>query len=137
MSRNLTIDVNVNPNAQPKPTEAKVTTTRESSEISSRTTNNIVSTTLIISLARRAASVAASNIGELTGSKTLQRKSQAIGSIAALGIATINNPLTAGIALSFQIGQQAIVAGIENRNIANQANYNRILRTATYNNGRK
>jgi len=130
MSRNLSINVNVNPNGAASATQTRVTQSPESNEIEQRTAKNYVATAAIISVVQRGIGAAASNIGELTGSSTAARKTAAAGRIIALGYAATINPGT-------QLATQGIQRAIENRNVQNEAEYNRILRTATYNGGRK
>lgn len=137
MSRNLVIDVNVNPNGQPKPTEAKVTTTNEALNIQNKTNNNAIQSAVLLNIARRGVSVATSNIGQLTGSQSAQRKTQATATLITYGLAALDNPMVAGLALAFEIGTAGIDRAIENRNIQNEVQYKRQLRTATYNNGRR
>lgn len=137
MSRNLVIDVNVNPNSQPKPTETRVTATNEALNIQNKTANNAVQSVLLLNIARRGVSVATSNIGQLTGSQSAQRKTQAAATLVTYGLAAIDNPMVAGLALAFELGTAAIDRAIDNRNIQNEVQYKQVLRTATYNNGRK
>lgn len=137
MSRNLVIDVNVNPNSQPKPTEARVTTTNEALDANNKKRNNDIEAAVALSVIRRGISIATANIGELTGNRTAQRKVQGFTTMATYGIAAIDNPLAAGLTLALQIGTNAIERALENRNVQNEVEYNRVLRTATYNNGRK
>ena len=137
MSRNLVIDVNVNPNGQPKPTEAKVTTTNEALNIQNKTNNNAIQSAVLLNIARRGVSVATSNIGQLTGSQSAQRKTQATATLITYGLAALDNPMVAGLAFAFEIGTAAVDRAIENRNIQNEVQYKQQLRTATYNNGRR
>ena len=137
MNSNLTIDVNVNPNGVASPTETKTTETPESKEIQQRTAKNYIAGSAILSVAQRGLSVAASNIGEVTGNRTAARKASAAGRLIALSYAAATNPAVALGAITTQLGIQLFQTAIENRNVANEANYNRTLRTATYNNGRK
>ena len=137
MSRDLNINVNVNPNGVSAPTETKVTTTPEQEQLDNNGLDSIISAGAIIAVTQRGLSVAAANIGELTGNSTAARKTAALSQLVSLGYAASINPLAAAAALSFQIGTRAIQTAIENRNIQNDVEYNRILRTATYNNGRK
>jgi hypothetical protein len=137
MSRDLSINVNVNPNGVASATQTKVTQSPESNEIEQRTAKNYIAASAIISVVQRGIGAAASNIGELTGSSTTARKTAAAGRIIALGYAATINPVAAGIALGTQLATQGVQRAIENRNVQNEAEYNRILRTATYNGGRK
>jgi hypothetical protein len=137
MSRNLVIDVNVNPNSQPLPTETRVTTTNEALSTQSKTGKNAVQSAILLSVARRGISVATSNIGQLTGSQSAQRKAQTTATLITYGLAAIDNPLVAGLSLAFEIGTAAVDRAIDNRNVQNEVQYKQQLRTATYNSGRK
>ncbi len=137
MSRDLAINVNVNPNGVASPTQTRTTETPQSKEIEQRTTKNNIATTAIISIAQRGISAAASNIGQVTGNRSAARKAAAIGRLVTLTYAASVNPLAAGFLFATQFANQQLQTGLENRSVANEAEYNRILRTANYNNGRK
>jgi hypothetical protein len=137
MNSNLTIDVNVNPNGVASPTQTKISETPESNQIESRTAKNYIATSAILSVVQRGIGVAASNIGAVTGNRTAARKASAAGRLIALTYAAATNPAVGLVAISTQLGTQLFQTAIENRNVQNEANYNRALRTATYNNGRK
>ena len=137
MSRDLRIDVNVNPNGVASPTQTKVTETPQSTEIQNRTSGNAIQGAAITSLVQRGARIGTANIGELTGNKSLQRNAQFATGIATLGILGIKNPLAALTLAGFQLGQTAIQASIQNRNIEIQRDYNRQVRLATHNNSRR
>lgn len=137
MNSNLTIDVNVNPNGVGSPTETKISETPENAKIEQRTAKNYIAGSAILSVAQRGISLASSNIGDITGNRTAARKASAAGRIIALTYAGFTNPVVALFAISTQLGTQILQTSIENRNVQNEANYNRTLRTATYNNGRK
>jgi hypothetical protein len=76
MSRDLRIDVNVNPNGVASPTQTRTTETPEANQIQNRTAGNYVAASAIVSLVQRGISRAASNIGELTGNSTAARKNR-------------------------------------------------------------
>jgi hypothetical protein len=137
MSRDLRIDVNVNPNGVASPTQTKTTETPVANQIQNRTAKNYVEAAAILSIIQRSIGRASSNIGELTGNSTAARKTASAGRIVALTYAASINPGAALLTLGTQIATQAVQRSIENRNVANEAEYNRILRTATYNSGRK
>lgn len=137
MSRDLNINVNVNPNGVASPTQTKLTPTPEQTQFEPKGLDSSVKAAAIIGVAQRGIGIAAANIGQLTGNSSAQRKTAALGRVVALGYAAFVNPAIAGAALAFTIGNDAVQRAIENRNVANEAEYNRVLRTATYNNGRK
>ncbi len=137
MNSNLTIDVNVNPNGVASPTQTKVSESPESNQIQQRTAKNTIAGTAVLSVVQRGIGVAASNIGAITGNRTAARKTAAVGRIIALGYAAAINPAVAIGSFTLQLGMHIMQTAIENRNVQTEANYNRALRTATYNNGRK
>jgi hypothetical protein len=137
MNSNLVIDVNVNPNGAASPTQTKTSTTPESNQIQKRTQNNPIASAAIFSVVQRGIGIAAANIGAITGNRTVARKTAAAGQLIALGAMAITNPIGAGITATMQVTLASMQIAIENRNVQNEANYNRALRTATYNNGRK
>lgn len=137
MSRDLSIDVNVNPNGVSSPTQTRVTETPQATDIRNRTAQNAAVTAVVVQAAQRGLSLATAQIGELTGNKTLQRNIQTASSIGVLGILAVKNPLTAAAFAAFDVGSAAVTAAITNRNQQIQRDYNRQLRLSTYNSGRK
>jgi hypothetical protein len=137
MSRDLSINVNVNPNGAASPTQTRITQPPESTEIANRTFQNAALAGAIASTARRSLSIGIANIGELTGSRSTQRAVQATNQIATLGLVALKNPI-AGIALAVtQATTFAISTGIENRNLEADIRYQQTLRSATHNNSRR
>lgn len=137
MSRDLNINVNVNPNGVASPTQTKVTQPPQSLEVENRSKGNPIKAAAIISVVQRGASIGISNIGELTGNKSLQRNAQFAANLATLGIAGFVNPAAAVSLAVFQVGQAAISASIANRNLGIQRDYNRQVRQAIHNNNRR
>lgn len=137
MSRDLSIDVNVNPNGVAGPTQTRITETPQSTDIANRTARNAAVTAAIVQTAQRGLNIGLANIGELTGNKRLQRNLQTASSLAVLGILAIKNPLTAAAFAAVDVGNAAISRAIQNRNQQLQVDYNRQLRLATFNNGRR
>jgi hypothetical protein len=137
MSRDLRIDVNVNPNGVASPTQTRVTETPEATSIQNRTVGNAAVVGAISSVAQRGIRIAAANIGELTGSRTLQRNIQATSRIATLGTTALINPLAAGVLAATQLATFSISQAIENRNLESDIRYQQQLRGATHNNGRR
>jgi hypothetical protein len=137
MNSNLTIDVNVNPNGVASPTQTKISESPESNKIQQRTAGNAIQSAAIISVVQRGARIGIANIGELTGNKSLQRNAAFVSNAATLGLLAIKNPLAALTLATLQVGQAAISAGINNRNVAIQRDYNRQVRLATHNNNRR
>lgn len=137
MSRDLSINVNVNPNGVSSPTQTKVTESPIITENQPKGLDSTIKAGAIIAVAQRGLGIAASNIGELTGNRNAARKTAAIGQLVSLGYAAAINPVLAAGALAFQVGTAATQRALENRNVQNEVQYNRQLRTATYNNGRK
>jgi hypothetical protein len=76
MSRDLRIDVNVNPNGVASPTQTRTTETPEANQIQNRTAGNAMWKRLLhcSQLVQRGISRASSNIGELTGNSTAAKK---------------------------------------------------------------
>ncbi len=137
MSKNLSIDVNVNPNGVASPTETRVTEQPESTKSTQRTMGNAAVVAGISRVAQQSLRLATSNIGAITGSKTLQRQIQNATMIANLGVTAMLNPLAAGVMITSQLASKAIQIGIENRNTEADIRYNQILRSTTYNNSRR
>lgn len=137
MNRELTINVNVNPNGQPQPTETQVTSTPQQEETSRRFVERSAIAAVSFQIARRGARIVTANIGELTGNKTLQRNTQAVSSAVLLGVVAFKNPVVAGILLATQATSAVASNLIEIRNQSFQIEYNRKLRTAVHNNGRR
>jgi len=137
MSRDLSINVNVNPNGVASPTQTRITEAPESNEIQNRTAGNAIQSAAIISVVQRGARIATSNIGELTGNKSLERNARFVSSAATFGLLGLKNPIAALTLATFQIGQTALQASITNRNIEIQRDYNRQVRLATHNNSRR
>lgn len=137
MSRDLSINVNVNPNGVASPTQTQITETPQSTDIRNRTATNPAVAAVVVQAAQRGLSLATANIGELTGNKTLQRNIQAATSIGVLGILAVKNPLTAAAYAAFDVGSAAVTAAITNRNLNIQRDYNRQVRQAVHNNSRR
>jgi hypothetical protein len=137
MSKDLNINVNVNPNGVSSPTQTRITETPQATDIRNRTAQNAAVTAVIVQAAQRGLSLATAQIGELTGNKTLQRNVQTATSIGVLGILAVKNPLTAAAFAAFDVGSTAVTTAITNRNQQIQRDYNRQLRLATHNNGRR
>jgi hypothetical protein len=137
MNRDLSINVNVNPNGVPTATQTRISEPTIATENNARGLNSSIKAGAVIAVAQRGLSIASSNIGELTGSRSKARKTAAVGQVAALGYAFATNPAIGAAALAFQLGTSAVQRAVENRNVQNEVEYNRTLRTATYNNGRK
>jgi hypothetical protein len=137
MSRDLSINVNVNPNGAASPTQTRITESTESTQIANRTFQNAALAGAIASTARRSLSLAVANIGELTGSRSTQRAVQTTNQLATLGLVTLKNPI-AGIALAAtQAATFSVSTYIENRNLEADIRYQQQLRSATHNNGRR
>jgi hypothetical protein len=137
MSRDLSINVNVNPNGQPSPTQTRITQPPESTEIANRTLNNPAVAGVAISIAQRSLRIATANIGELTGSRTLQRDAQRATALIGLGLVAKSNPVSAGILATTQAVNFAISTSFENRNLESTIRYQQTLRSATHNNSRR
>jgi len=137
MNRELTINVNVNPNGQSQPTETQVSSTPQQEETSRRFVERATLVTVGIQIARRGARLVAANIGDLTGNKTLARNVQAISSLSFTGAIAFKNPLIAGILLASQVASATASNVLEIRNQNFQIDYNRKIRTAVHNNGRR
>ena len=137
MNRDLSINVNVNPNGAASPTQVQPTQTPELTSADNRTKGNAVAGAAMLSIVQRGTSLAIANIGELTGSKTAQRNAQRAASIATLGYAAATNPASAVLLVTAQLSSAAIQNGIQNRNQQLQVDYNRTLKQNLYNNNRR
>jgi len=137
MSRDLSINVNVNPNGQASPTQTRITESTESSQAAQRVSTNGITGAAIFSIARRSVALATSNVGEWTGSRTLQRRLQFGIQISNIGLIAIKNPVAAGVLLAVQVASQGISTNIENRNLEADIRYNQAVRSATFNNSRR
>jgi hypothetical protein len=136
MSRDLNINVNVNPNGVASPTQTRVTETPQSSEIKQRTARNGIATAAIISVAQRGLNLAMANVGEITGSRTLQRKLQFGSSLATFGIAAMVNPYAAAALAATQLASKGVELAVRSRDTAAEIEYNQALRNTRHNNGR-
>lgn len=138
MSRDLVIQVNVNPNSAQGPTETSATTNVVSQTAVDKSASLGVQAQQAMNLvARNAQNFALSNIGELTGNSSLERRMQSSNQL--LNIAAISNGNPA-IGLALVASQVAISAGtvaIENRNQRIENEYNLKLKVNTYNNNRR
>jgi hypothetical protein len=137
MNRELTINVNVNPNGQPQPTETQVSTTPQQEETSRRFIERATLVTVGTQIARRGARIVAANIGDLTGNKTLARNVQGFSSVVLIGAVAFKNPVIAGVLLASQFASATVSNVLEIRNQNFQIDYNRKIRTAVHNNGRR
>ena len=137
MSRDLNINVNVNPNGVASPTQTRITEAPQATDIQNRTATNAAVAAVIVQAAQRGLSIATAQIGELTGNKTLQRNIQTATSIGVLGILAVKNPLTAAAFAAFDIGSAAVTTAITNRNQQIQRDYNRQVRQSVHNNSRR
>lgn len=137
MSRNLSINVNVNPNGAASPTQTRLTQAPESNEIQNRTAGNAIQSAAIISVVQRGARIATSNIGELTGNKSLERNARFVSNAVTFGLVAKTNVGAALTLAAVQLSQAAIQSSITNRNIGIQRDYNRQVRLATHNNSRR
>jgi hypothetical protein len=137
MSRDLRIDVNVNPNGVASPTQTRITETPESTSIQNRTLGNAAVIGAITTVAQRSLRLATANIGELTGSRSLQRNIQTTSRLANLGIVAKINPTAAVVLVATQLATFGISQAIENRNLEADIRYQQQLRGATHNNGRR
>ena len=137
MSRDLSINVNVNPNGAASPTQTRLTQAPEANEIQNRTAGNAIQTAAIISVVQRGANIGLANIGELTGNKSLERNARFVSNAITFGLVAKTNIGAAITLAALQVGQAAVQASITNRNIGIQRDYNRQVRLATHNNSRR
>lgn len=138
MSKDLVIQVNVNPSTAQGPTE-----TRETTNVVSQTTVSRGSAAGMQAkqamgfVARNAHNFALSNIGELTGNASLERRLQAGNQLMNIGAIAVQNPAMGVAMLATQVGISAASTAIENRNQQIENEYNRKLKVNTYNNNRR
>jgi hypothetical protein len=138
MSRDLVIQVNVNPNSADGPTQ-----TTETANVVSQTTITKGQATAMQAkqamsfAARQAYNFGLSNIGELTGNASLERRMQSTNQLFNIGAIAAHNPMLGLAMAATQIGIGAASTAIENRNLQIENEYNKKLKVNTYNNSRR
>jgi hypothetical protein len=138
MSRDLVIQVNVNPNSSGGPTETQETTNVVSQQTMTKGAAQAAQAKQAMSLmARQAYNFALSNIGELTGNSSLERRLQAANQVSNIAAIATQNPYAAVAMVAMQVGIGAASTAIENRNQQIENDYNRKLKVNTYNNNRR
>jgi hypothetical protein len=137
MSRDLSINVNVNPNGVASPTQTRLTESTESTQAAQRVSNNGITGAAVFNIARRSVALASANVGEWTGSRSLQRRIQFGVQVSNIGLIALTNPVAAVTLLAVQTVSQGIAINIENRNLEADIRYNQAVRSATYNNSRR
>jgi hypothetical protein len=138
MSRDLVIQVNVNPNSAQGPTETQETTNVVSqTAVSKGTAMGMQAKQAMSFVARNAQNFALSNIGELTGNASLERRLQSANQLMNIGAIAAANPAMGIAMLATQVGISAATTAIENRNQVIENEYNRKLKVNTYNNNRR
>lgn len=138
MSRDLVIQVNVNPNSAQGPTETQETTNVVSqTAITKGTAMGMQAKQAMSFVARNAQNFALSNIGELTGNASLERRMQSANQLMNIGAIAAGNPAMGIAMVATQIGISAASTAIENRNQIIENQYNRKLKVNTYNNNRR
>ena len=138
MSRDLVIQVNVNPNSAQGPTETQETTNVVSqTAVSKGTAMGMQAKQAMSFVARNAQNFALSNIGELTGNASLERRLQSANQLMNIGAIAAANPAMGIAMLATQVGISAATTAIENRNQVIENEYNKKLKVNTYNNNRR
>lgn len=138
MSRDLVIQVNVNPNSAQGPTETQETTNVVTqTAVSKGTAMGMQAKQAMSFVARNAQNFALSNIGELTGNASLERRMQSANQLMNIGAISAANPVLGIAMLATQVGISAATTAIENRNQVIENEYNRKLKVNTYNNNRR
>jgi len=137
MSKDLVIQVNVNPQTAQGPTETQETANVVKQTAVEGSSHAIMAKQAMDMMARQAMNFALSNIGELSGNASLQRRMQSANQMMNLAAVAVQNPYMAVGMAAMQIGMGAANTGIENRNQRIENDYNRKLKVNTYNNNRK
>lgn len=134
----LTLDVNINPQEAPAISEADPKTTNATSkELDKKTRNNLVSAGLLIGAAKNIAVSTIGQIGEITGSKELQRNMQTGMVLAGMSYAAMTNPVAAGIYLATEFASAGIQNSVKVANQRVQNTYHRRILENTYSNNRR
>ena len=138
MSRELVIQVNINPQTSAGPTETRETTNVVQQQAISRGTVAVQQAKQGMELVlRNSYNFALMNIGELTGNRRLQRQLQAGNFLFNIGAIAKINPGVAVAMAAVQLGSSAMQTAIENRNLSIQIDYNKQLKFNNYNNNRR
>jgi uncharacterized protein (UPF0210 family) len=138
MSKDLVIQVNVNPSTAPGPTETRSSTNVVAQQAVERTgAQSQKASQAMNMLARQAYNIAISSVGELTGNSALQRRMQATNQLITLGGLALQNPYLAAAYAVSEVASGAINTAMENRNIGIENDYRRKLKVNTYNNNRR
>ncbi len=138
MSRDLVIQVNVNPQTASGPTETRETTNVVQQQAISRGTVAMQQAKQGMDLvARNGYNFALMNIGELTGNRKLQRQIQSANFLFNIGAIAKINPGVAVAMAGIQLASSAAQTAIENRNLNIQIEYNKQLQVNNYNNNRR
>lgn len=138
MSRDLVIQVNVNPNSAQGPTETSTTTNVVSQTAVDKSASLGQQAQQAMNLvARNAQNFALSNIGELTGNSSLERRMQSSNQLINIAAISGGNPAIGLAMVASQIAISAGSVGIENRNQRIENEYNLKLKVNTYNNNRR
>lgn len=138
MSRDLVIQVNVNPSTAQGPTETRETTNVVQQTAISRGQVAMAQIQQSMDLVgRNAYNFALQNIGEVTGNRRLQRQLQSANFLFTLGAIAKVNPFVAVAMGAVQLGSSAVQTAIENRNLGIEIDYKRQLQVNNYNNNRR
>lgn len=138
MSKDLVIQVNVNPSTSQGPTETRETTNIVQQQAVTRGTVAMTQIKQSMDLVgRNAYNFALSNVGELTGNRRLQRQLQSANFLFNLGAIAKINPFIAVSMAAVQLGSSALQTTIENRNLGIQIDYQKQLQVNNYNNNRR
>lgn len=134
----LVLDVNINPEGAATVTEAQPTTTNPTAKDNEKKTkDNIVTAGLLIGAARNIAVTTIGSIGEITGSKELQRNIQTGMVAAGLTYAAVTNPIATGIYLATEFAGAGIRQSVHVANQRVQIAYHRKILENTYSNNRR
>jgi hypothetical protein len=138
MSRELVIQVNVNPTTAQGPTETRETTNVVQQQAISRGAVIAEQSKQAMGIVmRNSYNFALMNIGELTGNRKLQRQLQSANFLFNIGAIAKINPAVGLAMATFQLASSAAQTAIENRNLNIQIEYNKQLQVNNYNNSRR
>jgi hypothetical protein len=138
MSKELVIQVNVNPTTSGGPTETRETTNIVQQQTIARGTIAMAQVKQSMGMVvRNGYNFSLQNIGELTGNRKLERAVQSGNFLFNLGVVAKVNPYAAVALGAVQLGSSAITTAIENRNLQIEIDYKKQLQVNNYNNNRR
>jgi hypothetical protein len=134
----LVLDVNINPEGAASVTETNPTTTNpQAKENKKKTDKGLIESGLLFASARNIAMTTIGSIGDITGSKELQRNIQTSMNAMAIGYAAMVNPGAAALYLATEFAGAGIKQSVMVQNQRVQIAYHRKILENTYSNNRR